>query len=212
MYGFNLDTAYYTNVGYTGDLINRVYNFNASSSSLAGTVYTKVIFSTQKKKVNGAFVNVAMIHSTVAPRMSDNLNLSVQLGASQKYLISQPNNIAGASQYTLGGSLNGVSASVSAGTTLTYSALTITNKSNINKKYFEVDYKYNPDWLNFFTGRDSYLKNQSTQKAILYYSNTASTYKFPLKIKTKFTAPGTSGQNPFWADNTRTFTIALGNK
>lgn len=201
-YGFAVDTAHYPQIGLSSYLTNYVYY----DSTLLGTSNTIVIFSTQKGQIGSRYMNVAMYYTIMSPKSfkaknqlgittsytgkSELLDISTTLPKSvQSYQISYPENVAGATSYNLGGSANfsskGVTAGITASTTITKNRLEITNKSDVDSKKYRVVY----DYKTALVGTDSsnsYLKNQTTQRGTFYYLTDGNSFKFPVTIKTSF--------------------------
>lgn len=202
-YGFSVDTSVYNKIGWTSYLKQNVY----LGSTVIGTSNTIMLFATQKSKVGSEWMNVAMYYTMMTPTSSfsfknifgkyvtgtgrsDILEISTTLPlSSQSYRASYPENVAGSKTYTLGASAgassSGVSANVTASTSITKNRLEVTNKSNVNQRKYQVLYNYKSAAVGT-DSTNSYLKTQSTQRGTFYYQTSGSSFNFPLTVKAQF--------------------------
>lgn len=225
-YGFAVDTSDYYKIGYTDYLVQYVYY----GSVVIGTSNTIMLFATQKEKVGSKYMNVAMYYTIMTPKgftaknqlgvatnytgKSELLNVTTVLPKStQSYRASYPENVAGASSYTLGGSASlsskGVTVGITGSTKIEKNRLEVTNCSDVNKRKYSVTYDYKSAVL----GTDAtnyYLKNQTVQRGIFYYLTDGTSFSFPVTIKASFGAY----YGVYWysnlASSTKTWNIKLG--
>lgn len=201
-YGFQVDTSAYKNIGFTANYLKQNVYYGRP---LIGTSNTILLVATQKAKVGSKNMNVAMYYTIMSPKAfsapsasgtrsykgkSELLTITTTLPkSSQSLRVTYPENVAGATSYTLGGSFGasdkGITAGVSATTTITKNRLRVTNKSDVDKRKYQVEYDYKTALLGT-NSSNSYLKNISTQRGSIYYLTDGKPFNIPVKVKASF--------------------------
>ena len=196
-WGFDIDSEIYGSYGYIQELVQLVYV--NSGSTLIGSTSTTVFFTSQRARpAQNRVVNVALFYTIMTPfeyysngvrllGTSDLLTVSATLPNSNQNVISNsPKNNPDTSVYTVGvesgNGENGLSAGLSASTTITKSNLTITNKSNHYLKKHSIEY----DYEHLLFSNNNYIKYESEQRSVFCYETDGNPFTFPVSVSVRF--------------------------
>lgn len=208
--GFNVDLSMYKNVAWYNRITSKVYFshrlYTANKRRLVGTSTTDIGMTRSKKKSGGSYFDSVMISITSKGQGSsgtygytDYIRLTSDLGNKKTLWNSQPENVAGSTNYTIGMSLGGnigasssgvsagVSAGISASQTFTQNALTVNDYSDYNRNKFDIKFQYASAFWRWDTETfGKYAYQNSKQKAAYEIKTNDSKYSCKLIQKSSY--------------------------